>query len=111
MVLNFFYLQFGVINDSVKLMHFIVIVEALRKYPPGLFITRQCTIDYKIPNSDVIIDKGTAIIIPVKNIHYNEDIYKDPEKFDPERFNSENKGKRHLYAHLPFGEGPRFCIG
>lgn len=50
-------------------------------------------------------------MIPIKNVHYDAQIYNNPEKFDPERFSSENKQKRHHYAHLPFGEGPRICIG
>lgn len=95
----------------MKSLYLCIVLEALRKYPPGPFITRKCTIDYKIPNSDIIIDKDSHVMIPIKNIHYDEDIYEDPEKFDPERFSSENKSKRHAYAHLPFGEGPRNCIG
>lgn len=44
-------------------------------------------------------------------MHYNEDIYENPEEFDPERFSAENKQKRRQYAYIPFGEGPRICIG
>lgn len=85
--------------------------ETLRKYPPIPIITRQCVEDYKIPETDVLLEKGTKVMIPIKNIHYNEKIYDDPEKFDPERFSAEKKQRRHQYAHIPFGEGPRICIG
>ena len=89
----------------------LVINETLRKYPPLPLLTRKCVQDYKIPDEDIVIEKDTAIFIPVLGIHYDEDYYPEPEKFDPERFTEENKSKRHNYAHIPFGEGPRICIG
>ncbi|KAJ3655231.1 hypothetical protein Zmor_014367 [Zophobas morio] len=88
-----------------------VVNETLRKYPPAPQITRQCVKDYKIPNEDVTIEKGTMVFIPILAVHHDEEYYPEPEKFDPERFTQENKGKRHPYAHIPFGEGPRICIG
>jgi cytochrome P450 family 6 len=44
-------------------------------------------------------------------IHYDEEYYPEPKKFDPERFSDEYKKTRHNYAFMPFGEGPRNCIG
>ncbi|XP_970556.2 cytochrome P450 6a2 isoform X1 [Tribolium castaneum] len=88
-----------------------VIDETLRKYPAASIITRTCVKDYKIPDQDIVIEKGTSVIIPVLGIHHDEKFYPNPEKFDPERFTEENKAARHHYAHLPFGEGPRICIG
>lgn len=67
--------------------------------------------EYKIPDTDIIVDEGTRVFIPVQAIHNDPDHYPDPEKFDPERFNDENKGNRHPFLHIPFGEGPRNCIG
>lgn len=90
---------------------FIFVSETLRKYPPVANINRECVEDYQIPNTDIILEKGTAVAIPIRNIHYDKNLYKDPETFDPDRFNSENKKNRHQYAHIPFGEGPRMCIG
>lgn len=51
------------------------------------------------------------IKIPTHAIHHDPEIYPDPYRFDPERFNDENIKSRHTYAFLPFGEGPRVCIG
>lgn len=67
--------------------------------------------DYTIPNTDVRIGKGTFVILPVREIHYDPEYYTEPEKFIPERFNEENKSKIPPFAYIPFGEGPRICIG
>lgn len=86
---------------------FLIFIETLRKYPPVDNLIRMASNDYKIQNSNLVIEKDTLIFIPVFGIHYNAEIYEDPGKFDPERFTPENKKNRHPMAHLPFGEGPR----
>ncbi|CRL05227.1 CLUMA_CG018145, isoform A [Clunio marinus] len=85
--------------------------ETLRKYPVVSQLQRTSTRDYKIPGSDVIFPKGSALWIPVHAIHHDASIYPEPDKFIPDRFTQEEKAKRHPYAYLPFGEGPRICIG
>lgn len=67
--------------------------------------------DYQIPGTNHVIEKGTRMTIPVDAIHYDPEIYPDPEKFDPERYNPEEIKTRHPMTWLPFGEGPRNCIG
>lgn len=87
--------------------------ETLRKYPIVPLLMRLCTEDYKLPESDLVIPKGTGIMIPVLGFHRDPEIYEDPMQFKPERFvNSSNgggKGKGLFY--IPFGDGPRNCIG
>ncbi|KAH0812531.1 hypothetical protein GEV33_010259 [Tenebrio molitor] len=99
--------------DGVMEMHYMekVINETLRKYPPLPGLNRVCTKDYHVPGTDFTIEKGTKVMIPVLGIQRDPEHYPDPEKFDPERFSEENKKTRHPYTFLPFGEGPRICIG
>ncbi|KAF2880764.1 hypothetical protein ILUMI_25409 [Ignelater luminosus] len=87
-----------------------VIDETLRKYPSLTILNRQCVETYKIPNSDVTIEKGTQILIPLMGLHSDPDYYPDPDRFDPERFSPENKKARNSFSYLPFGNGPRNCI-
>ncbi|XP_059610503.1 cytochrome P450 6a9-like [Phlebotomus argentipes] len=88
-----------------------VINETLRKYPVAPTIMRQVTKDYKLPDHDFVMKKDSVVLISVNAIHHDPEIYPDPEKFDPDRFTDENIKSRHPYAWLPFGEGPRICIG
>ena len=72
---------------------------------------RLCTKPWKIPNSDIVIPAGTEILIPVSAIHRDAEIWEYPEEFIPERFSTENKGKIKSGTYLPFGTGPRQCLG
>ena len=67
--------------------------------------------DYQVPDSKVIIEKGKTVMISVYSIHHDPEYYPDPEKYDPDRFSQEEIDKRHPYSFLPFGAGPRNCIG
>ncbi|XP_077285884.1 putative cytochrome P450 6a14 isoform X4 [Arctopsyche grandis] len=99
--------------DSLGEMTYLtkVIEETLRKYPPLPVLFRICTKDYILPDTNIKIEKDTPVMIPVYGIQRDPDIYPNPNKFDPERFTPENKAARHHFAYLPFGEGPRICIG
>jgi cytochrome P450 family 6 len=85
--------------------------ETLRKYPPLTFLNRHCTKDYKIPDTNLVVEKGVQVVVPVLGLHKDPEYFPDPEKFDPERFSEETKSRRPNYVYLPFGEGPRICIG
>lgn len=76
-----------------------------------MMLMRVCLKDYQIPGTDIVIEKGGKVTIPVKGLQTDPEYYPDPDKFDPERFSEENKANRHISLWLPFGEGPRICIG
>ena len=85
-------------------------------WPPGFEIDRVCTKDFTIQprashENEVVLEKGTSILIPVVGIHRDPRYYPNPEKFDPERFSDDNKAKIVPGTYIPFGLGPRNCIG
>ena len=86
-----------------------IISEAQRLNPPLAHVTRECAKDYDI--GGIHIPAGLEVIIPVYFLHHNPEAWPDPEKFDPERFRSPAKDTRHPYQFMPFGTGPRSCIG
>lgn len=80
---------------------------------PIPFLNRSCLNDYRIPGTENVIEKGVQIFIPVIGLHHNEKYYPEPLKFKPERFSEEELvGKNQINRpYLPFGDGPRNCIG
>ncbi|XP_005103001.1 cytochrome P450 3A24 [Aplysia californica] len=98
-------------HDSIQDLTFLdmCINESMRMFPPGLFIDRVCNEDIEIQG--VRIPKGMVVLAPVYAIHHDDEIYPEPDKFKPERFLPENKNLRHPFAFLPFGSGPKNCIG
>ncbi|XP_070556743.1 cytochrome P450 3A5-like [Ptychodera flava] len=97
--------------DVVSKMPYLdmIVCETLRMYPPSLRFDRECNEDVTI--AGINIKKGMYVTVSIYAIHHNPEIYPEPEKFIPERFTKEEKEKRHPYAWLPFGAGPRNCIG
>ncbi|XP_033227663.1 cytochrome P450 6k1-like isoform X2 [Belonocnema kinseyi] len=88
-----------------------VVSEILRIYPVLPIIDRIATKDYKIEETGLIIEKGTPILIPMLGLHYDSKYFANPNIFDPEHFSDFEKSKRNPYAYMPFGIGPRSCIG
>ncbi|XP_065054595.1 cytochrome P450 3A24-like [Rhopilema esculentum] len=101
----------GKIYEDIQKLDYLdaVFNESLRFYPPAWQTLRRAENDivlgkYKIP-------RDTTISVPIFVIHHSEQFWKDPEKFDPERFSPERKGDIIPYTFLPFGHGPRNCVG
>jgi cytochrome P450 len=87
-----------------------VVEEAMRLYPaaPGLS-SRRAMADDEL--CGVKIRKGTSVNVLPWVVHRHEQLWPDPETFDPERFSPERSAERPRFAYLPFGGGPRVCIG
>ncbi|KAG8248007.1 heme binding [Homalodisca vitripennis] len=77
-------------------------------YPILPMLRRECVRSYKVPDSDLIIEKGTLILIPVVGLHKDPKHYPEPSQFNPERFEGNNFKPSSTF--LPFGDGPRICI-
>lgn len=86
-----------------------VIDETMRLYPAAWTLTRQAV------NADEIggypIPAQSSILLNIYTVHHHPDFWENPETFDPERFTPERSADRHKFAFLPFGGGPRKCIG
>lgn len=85
--------------------------ETLRKYSPAGFLSRKSVEDYIIESTKTFIPKGTNVIIPHYSIHRESRNYSNPEIFDPERFINNQTFDKPSAIYLPFGDGPRYCLG
>lgn len=81
----------------------------MRLHPLAAGLIRYCTKEYKIPETDIIIEKGTVLNIPVIGLHKDPQYFPDPEKFNPDRFQNMEEIPKGVF--FPFGSGPRICIG
>uniref|UniRef100_A0A0K8T0Z4 Uncharacterized protein n=1 Tax=Lygus hesperus TaxID=30085 RepID=A0A0K8T0Z4_LYGHE len=97
MIQSLQYLQFC-INESTR----------LHSVKPFLF--REATRDYKLPGTDVQIKVGDKIVIPAISLQTDPRYYSEPLAFKPERWSQVEREKKN-YTWLPFGEGPRQCLG
>jgi cytochrome P450 len=86
-----------------------VILEALRLYPPFWMVDRMAVADDRV--GDVAIPRGSMVIVYVYGAHHAPRYWPNPENFDTERFTKENEKLRAPFTFLPFGAGPRGCIG
>ncbi len=88
-----------------------VLMESQRLYPPAWAIGRKAIHDFDV--AGYRIPAGTNVIVSQWVMHRDAHFYPDPERFDPERWRAEVAGRRSLpkFAYLPFGAGPRVCVG
>jgi len=86
-----------------------VFKEAMRLYPPAYLLSRRALCEVEIDG--YLIPKDRVVLYAPYTLHRREEYFPEPEKFDPERFTPEREKQLPRYAYLPFGAGPRVCIG
>ncbi|MGB6590144.1 MAG: cytochrome P450 [Candidatus Nitrosopolaris sp.] len=86
-----------------------VFTESMRLYPPAWAVGRQAIHDCKI--GEYTIPAGSTILISQYLMHRDKRFFPEPERFNPERWNSETRTNLPRFSYFPFGGGPRACIG
>ncbi|XP_046392982.1 cytochrome P450 6a2-like [Ischnura elegans] len=98
---------------AIQRMHLLdrVVKETLRLYPPAGILSRKSEQPYIIPGTTLVIEEGTQLFVPTYAMQMDERFFPNPTVFDPNRFLPENKENIQQFSYLPFGDGPRLCIG
>ncbi|XP_076276569.1 uncharacterized protein LOC143207240 [Lasioglossum baleicum] len=91
-----------------------VISESQRHNSALVFMKKVCTEAYELTGSDglsVKMTPGMQVIVPISALHHDPQYFSDPNVFDPDRFSDERKQDIEKMSFIPFGEGPRMCVG
>lgn len=99
--------------DSVKEMTYLdwTFKEGMRMFPSLGFLYRECARKYTFQDLNFLIDEGVKILIPLQALHNDPAYFPDPEQFRPERFDPNEYNTENKFVYIPFGDGPRGCIG
>lgn len=99
----------------LKLSNLCISTEANRIQPAGFNLQKTCTEPYEMDvgkREPLKVEKGTSIVVPLYAIQNDPTYWEDPDQFKPERFaNKEGISAKAKGVYLPFGDGPRMCIG
>ncbi|KAM3960438.1 cytochrome P450 6B6-like [Aphomia sociella] len=99
--------------DAVKEMTYLdwTFREGMRMFPSLGFLMRECVRTTPIPELNITLDEGVRIFVPIQALQNDPQYFENPEEFRPERFSPEEFNDANKYVYLPFGTGPRACIG
>ncbi|XP_046966596.1 cytochrome P450 6B6-like [Vanessa cardui] len=99
--------------DAIKEMHYLewTFKEAMRIFPSLGFLIRESAKKYTFEDINLTIDEGVRVIIPIQAMQNDPKYFDNPTEFRPERFDPSNFNIENKYVYLPFGVGPRACIG
>jgi cytochrome P450 len=98
-------------NEDLKKLPYTLAVlkEAMRLYPPAYVVSRSNVRDVTI--GGYALKKNAIVVVNIIGIHRRQDLWPDPERFDPQRFLNDREKQLPRGAYMPFGAGPRVCIG
>ena len=85
--------------------------ETLRLHPSFIGFDRKAIDDYQITGTNIMVKKGMSVFFDIYSLHYDPNNFEHPELFNPDRFLPKNRHLIKPYTFLPFGSGPRICIG
>ncbi|CAH2098688.1 unnamed protein product [Euphydryas editha] len=99
--------------DAIKEMTYLewTFKEGMRIFPSLGYLMRECARKYTFEEINLTIDEGVRIFIPLQAMHNDPKYFDNPNEFRPERFDPANFDANNKYVYLPFGVGPRACIG
>lgn len=96
--------------SKLKYLH-CVVSETLRLLPSVPRTQRCAAQDYVLGDTGIRLPKGSSVVVPIYAMHHDPEVFPEPEQFNPDRFNDDNVESIRPYTYLPFGAGPRNCIG
>lgn len=94
----------------VQYVEWLFFLETIREYPTLPYLHRVCTKEYTVENLGLTIPKGTPVVISLLGLMRDAKYFPEPDRYWPERY-SKNNPKYDPEALIPFGDGPRSCIG
>jgi cytochrome P450 len=104
--------------DDLKALPYTMAIlkETMRLYPPVYVMGRRAARDVVVHSDEdeggeILIEKNTNLLVNVLGIHRRPELYPDPDRFDPERFLGDREKQLPKCGYMPFGDGPRVCIG
>ena len=86
-----------------------VFLESLRMYPPAYIVGRECVEPVQLLDWEV--EPGSMVILNIYGLHHRDDLFEDPERFDPDRFEGDKEKALPRGAYIPFADGARVCVG
>ncbi|XP_059044996.1 cytochrome P450 6B6-like [Achroia grisella] len=99
--------------DAIKEMTYLEwsFKEAMRIFPSLGYLSRVCRRKYTFPGDILTIDEGVSVVVPIQAFHIDPQYWDNPQEFRPERFHPDEFNEIQKSIYLPFGDGPRNCIG